>query len=209
MTINQILENSSLRKEMEKLWKFTKGKVRAETIKNHFQCIEAMEGKEGLIKVQNKLEELGHPIRDLKKFSPLEFVPTALADSVVLVATYVFHWTDRDIFQMGNSAPKFSFIVRLLMKTFLSLRKVFEEAPKYWQEHFTEGRVEAAVFNAKEKYLILRLYHWCHPVMCVFYAGYFLRIGQYVIRSKNVAIKETKCMNRGDPYHEFLIHWES
>ena len=201
--------DESLKKEMEILWKFTKGKVRAETIKNHFQCIETMEGKEGVEKVKEKLKELGHPINNPEQYSPLEMVPTALADSVVLVSKYVFRWTKKEIFEMGNSAPKFSFIVRLLMKTFLSLRKVFEESPKYWREHFTEGRIEAVEYNEKEKYLRLRLYHWCHPVMCVFYAGYFLRIGQYVIKNaKELTIKETKCMNKGDPYHEFLIRWQ-
>ena len=200
--------DESLKKEMEILWKFTKGKVRAETIKTHLKYIELKKGKEGVREIEKAMQELGHPIDKAEKMQSLDWIPTALADSIILTAKYVFHWTDKEIFEMGNFAPKFSFIVRLLMKTFVSIKTVFSQTPKYWQEHFTEGKLEAVKFNKRKHYVYLRLYHWCHPVVCVFLSGYFLRIGQY-LGKKGMTIKETKCMNNGDPYHEFFIRWEA
>lgn len=200
---------SSLKEEAKKVIEHTKGEVRIATIQTHFQYIKEKKGEEGVKKVLEKLKELGYPIDllELQKQGPLEWIPTGLGDLVILVAKEVFGWTDKDIFDMGNSAPKYSFIVRMLMKTFLSITKVFKESPKYWEKHFTSGKLETIEINEKEKYLILHLKHWCHPLMCIFYSGYFVRIGQYTLKGK-VTIEETKCMSKGDPYHEFIIRWE-
>lgn len=201
-------EAKSFEEDAKKTIELTPGKVRAATIQTHFQYIRDREGEEGAKKVLEKLKELGHPIY-LQKLRSLGWVPTGLADLVVIAAKEVFNWTDKDIFDLGNQAPKFSFIVRLLMKTFLSLKRTFEECPKYWEKHYTTGKLEAVEFNEKEKYLVLQLKHRCHPILCIFYTGYFLRIGQFVMpKETKMTIEETKCMSRGAPYHEFIIRWE-
>ncbi len=200
------MATSQLKREADRIMKLTLGKVKGEAIKNHFQCIKAREGENGVELVRKKLKEIGYPIGP-KKLRPLEWFPAGLADIIVLTAKDVFNWTSDDIFKMGNSAPKYSFIMRLLMKSFINLKSVFKEAPKYWREHFTSGKLEAYEFNEKKKYLIIRLKHWCHPVMCDFYKGYFLRVAQFVKRGK-LSIEETKCVNKGDPYHEFVINWK-
>ena len=197
-----------LKDEAKKVMEMTLGDVRAVTLQTHFRYIREKEGEEGLRKVLDKFKELGYPM-DPAKLKPLDWVKTALADLAVIVAKYTFGWEDKDVFDMGNQAPKYSLIVKLFLKTFLSLKRVFQECPKYWAKHFTEGTLKATEFNDKEKYLILHLKHSCHPIICIFYAGYFLRIGQYVMtQGTKITIEETKCMSKGSPYHEFLIRWE-
>lgn len=173
----------------------------------HAKYIKQREGEEGLRRVEEKLAELGYPLRfkDIKTF---EFYPVGLADLVVIVAKEIFGWQEKDIFDMGNTAPKYSFMIKLLLKYFISLERSLKEAAKYWRKHFTEGELEYES-HEEEKYVIIRLkYKSPHPLVCIFYAGYFLRIAQYVIKSKNITIKETKCMFKGNPEHEYLIEWE-
>jgi hypothetical protein len=198
--------NISLKEEAKRVMEITKGKVRGAAILTQIHYIRLKKGEEGLRMVEEKLKELGYPL-EFKKVKNLEWYPTGLADLVIIVAKELFNWQDKDIFEMGNSAPKYSFIVRLLMKYFLSPQRSFRESPKYWRKHFTSGVLEAYQFNEKEKYLIIRLRHQCHPVICIFYSGYFLRIAQYVIKSEKITIEESKCMSKGDPYHEFIIRW--
>jgi len=114
-----------------------------------------------------------------------------------------------DIFEMGNSAPKYSFIVKLLMKFFLSPLRSFKEGPNYWKKHYDFGILDTHELNEKEKYLVIRLKEYkFHPIICIYFQGYFQRIAQYVIKSEKFTTEETKCMHRGDLYHEFVVHWQ-
>ena len=196
-------------KEAKRLIKMTKGEVRGAAIQHHLQYIKEREGEEGVKRVEERLKELGHPL-NFQKIKPLGWVSLGVADLIVLIAKDLFGWEEKDIFEMGNNAPKYSFVVKLLMRYFTDARRNFEESPKYWRVHFTPaaGTLEAHEFNEKEKYFVIRLRHQCHPIMCVYYCGYFLRIAQYTLESEHPTVKEVKCMSKGAPYHEFVVRWK-
>ena len=185
----------------------TNVKVLGVVFETHFKYIIQREGEKGAEAVEERMAELGYPMR-FNSMKTFVHYSAGLADLVILVAKEVFGWQEKDIFDMGNTAPKYSFLIKLLLKYFISLERSLKEAAKYWKKHFTEGELEYEL-NEKEKYVIIRLkYDILHPLICVFYAGYFLRIAQYVIKSNDVVIKETKCMFKGDSHHEYLIRWE-
>ena len=197
----------SIKDEIKQAMELKGAKGRGAALLTHFLYIREREGKRGVEKVKQKLKELGYSM-DLEKIRSMDRIPLSLSYLVVVVAREVFGWTDKDIFNMGNNAPKYSFIVKMLLRYFLSPKKSFEQSPKYWRKHYNVGELEAHQFNKKEKYMIFRLRHQCPPTICVFYCGYFLRIAQYVLDTEKAFIKETKCISRGDPYHEFVIKWE-
>ena len=63
--------------------------------------------------------------------------------------------------------------------------------------------------DPKEKHLTVRLKDYkFHPDVCPYYAGIFLRLLEYFIPSREIIIEETKCMFKGDPYHEYTAHWK-
>ena len=196
----------TLEEEIEKTKKI-KGKGIGAAIQTHFHYIREREGEEGVKRVQKRLEELGYYL-NLKEIKATERVPLSLSYLVVLIAKELFSWQDDDIFEMGNDAPKYSFIIKMVMKYFLSAKKSFRESPKYWRKHYNVGELQTYEFDEEKKYMILRLKHQCPPTICTFYRGYFLRIAQYTIKSEKITIKETKCENRGDSCHEFVIKWE-
>ena len=201
-----MVKEFSLEEEANRLMKI-KGNARGVTLQTHAEYILYKKGDEGLRRVEEKLKELGYPLK-FKEVRPLKWYPEGLGVLVLLVAKEIFNWSKSDIFDMGNSAPKYSFVVKLLLKYFLSPRRSFQESPKYWRKHYDFGELETGEFNEKEKYLIVREKGYkFHPIACIFHSGYFLRIAQYVIKSEKITIEETKCMFKGDPYHEFIIRW--
>lgn len=197
----------NLKEEVSRLMQI-KGNVRGEVFLANAAYIKYREGEAGMILVEEKLTELGYPLK-FKALRSLNWYPESLSVLVMLVAKEIFNWKESDIFKMGNSAPKYSFIVQLLMRHFLSPRKCFQESPKYWKAHFDFGELETIEFNEKEKYLIVQVKGYeFHPLCCIYHSGYFLRIAQLVIKSEKIEIRETKCAHKGDPYHEYLINWQ-
>lgn len=197
----------SLKEEAAKLMEI-KGNVRGEVLRVNVAYIRFREGEEGLILVQERLRELGFSLK-LKGFKSLKWYPESLSVLIILISKEIFNWKDKDIFEMGNCAPKSSFIVQLLMRHFLNQRKSFEESPKYWKAHFDFGELEVFEINEKAKYftILIKGYKF-HPIMCIYYSGYFLRIVQFIVKSEKITIEEKRCVFKGDSFHEYIIKWE-
>lgn len=183
-------------------------KVMGVVFKTHNISLVNLEGKEAPQKVEKKMAELGYPLKfsEIKTFN---FYPLGLADLVVVVAKYIFSWDDKKVFEMGKMAPQYSFIAKVVMRYFLSIKQSFLAAPSYWRKHFTKGTLEPYFLSETQKKAVLRLKtEMTCPTMCVFYRGYFQRIVEFIVRSKKITVEETKCTFRGDPFHEFTITWE-
>ena len=119
-----------------------------------------------------------------------------------------FKWKEKDIISFGENMAKLSFIVKFFFKYFLSKKAAWEKASEYWKKHYTTGELVPIEFNQEKKYATVRVYQAkIHPIYCIFYLGFFHQIGVYTF-GKNVICQETKCMYKGDPYHEFLFKWE-
>ncbi len=192
--------------EIENLMQI-KGNVRGGVIQANVVFIRGKTGEEGLKAIENKMAEFGYPF-EFNKIKIGEWYPEALSVSIILVAKDLFNWTEKDIFEMGNSAPKYSFISKVVMRYFLSLERIIKEIPNYWKNHFDFGELESYKFSEEEKYLILHEKGYkFHPLLCIYHSGYFLRIAQFAIKSKEITVEETKCMFKEYPYHEYIIKW--
>lgn len=195
------------KEEAEKLIKI-KGNVRGDNILTNVEYVREREGEEGVKKLEKKLAELGYPLK-FKEIQSLEWYPIGWGVLEILVIKEIFNWTDKDVFEMGSFAAKVSFMVRTLMKYFISPEKSFKESPRYWQKNFDFGELEAYELNEKGKYAIFRLRNFkVHPILCINHAGYFLQMARYVLSAKESKIKETKCVFKGDPYREYTITWK-
>jgi len=199
--------NEVAKKEADRIMKI-KGNVRGAVFYTHAAFIKEKEGEKGIELLENELAELGYPLR-FNEVKTLAWYPEALSVLTIITAKRIFNWTEADIFEMGNLAPKYSFVVKLLMSYFISPKKCFQEAPKYWRKHYDFGELNSQEYDEDKKYCFIKFKGYkFHPLLCTFFRGYFLRIAQYVIQSKKITIKETKCVHKGDSFHEFLIEWE-
>ncbi len=185
------------------------GGVRGEVFRTHAIYIRYREGEEGIKRVEEKMKELGYPII-LDEVRTGDWHKEALSVLVILAAKEVFNWTEEDIFDMGNSAPKYSFIVKMFIKHLFSIKEVFEKSGQYWDKHYNFGSLQKGEFNEKEKYITIILKdHDFHELICGPYMkGYFMRIAQFSLKSEKISVEEIKCIFKGDPYNEYIIKWD-
>ncbi|MDD4990349.1 MAG: hypothetical protein PHW31_03505 [Candidatus Pacebacteria bacterium] len=165
-------------------------------------------GEEGIKQIEDKLVEIGYPFC-FQSVNSFEYYPLGYSALILVLLQELFNWTEKDIFEMGYTAPQYSLLIRIFMRYFLDLKKMAVEAQNNWKKHFTEGRIEFDL-KEKEKYLIMRLSHQAlHPLICVYAAGFFLRILKYVIKSSEVDIQEMHCAFKEKlPFHEYMIKWQ-
>lgn len=193
--------------EVKKLMEIP-GKARGVVLQTDAEYVKEKKGEKGLLVVEEELKKLGCPIA-YEKIKTTDWYPIGLRAISLLVIKKVFNWSEKEIEEMGNTAPKYSFIVRSLLKYFLSFQKTYKEAPKYWEKHYMIGKLESSDYDEKRKYYVVRLKNFkIHPVLCAYLGGYFMRMGQMVLKGSNFKIEETKCMFKGDHYHEYTINWE-
>ncbi len=184
-----------------------KGEIRGAAIKQVAGYLLKEEGEEGLEKLEQVIAKLGHPMK-YRQIKVLDFYPLGMEAVLLLAAKRLFNYDDKKFQEMGEFAPKTSVIfVRMFMKYFVSLKSMAAQAPKIWKQHYTVGELKSIELNEEKKYTIIRLenFHYV-PMACHIYRGYFTSsIG--MILKKQVTCEETKCIYRGDEYHEFLVKW--
>ena len=193
----------SLKEEADKLMRI-KGNTKGTEFLTLAKYIRQKYGEEKLHLLERKLKELGYPLV-FDEIKPIDWYKESLNVLAFIVAKNLFGW--KDLFEVGYDSPKLSIGVQLFMK-FISPKRVFKEGSKTWSKFTDVGILEPYEYNEKEKYVIIRLRDFkLHPEMCRYYAGFLLRILQYTQKSKETSIEESKCMFKGDSYHEYVMRW--
>lgn len=183
------------------------GKVRGEKFRTHAAYIGQKEGDEGLKAVENKMEEMGYPFK-FEEIRSLDWYPAGYSPLIMILAKTLFSWTDKDIFDMGYSAPKYSFLFKMALRWAVSVERMTEESPGYWRKHYDFGEIEAVDVDTEKKQIVARISGFkLDPIMCPYLQGYILRMLQYVIKDE-ARIEENKCVHKGDDYEEYIIKWE-
>jgi hypothetical protein len=195
--------NKSLKEEAEKLLQI-KGMTKGSEILTLAHYIESKHGKKEVWTLERKLEELGCPIH-FNEIEPAIWYPESWIVLGMIVAKELFDW--KDLYDIGYNSPVFSFGVRVFMK-FLPLKAFVTQIPGYWRKFLDFGEIEGLISTEEKNCGTVRLKNYMfHPDMCLYFAGFFLRLAEYVIKSKKITIKETKCIYKGDSYHEYVFKW--
>jgi len=199
------MEQKTLKEEFSGLMKL-EGEIRGVAIKSDLDFILKEEGEEGLKKLEETITKLGYPLKH-KEINSMDFYPLGLEAITFVAIKRLFNFNDKKFQEMGGSEAKCSLLIRLFMKYFYSIERFAKEVSKIWREYFTVGDLKIIEFNKEKRYVILRLGNFrCHPLHCLSLLGYFPTIVQMIVGSK-ASCEETKCVHRGDKYHEFLLRW--
>jgi len=186
-----------------------KGEVRGAVFQTDASYVLRKEGEAGLEKFKVAIAQTGQPIKYGKEIKATGWYPLSWRVISLMVIKDVFNWDDQEITKMGFSAPKHSFIVKTLLRYFVSLEKTFTESSKYWREHYSIGELHAPEIDIKGKRLVIQLKDFkVHPILCTYFTGYFKAITGLVVRSEDMNIIEDKCSFKGDSYHQFTISWK-
>ncbi|MBI4359443.1 MAG: hypothetical protein HY577_02595 [Candidatus Nealsonbacteria bacterium] len=201
MEPKQLLSATEVKRSMQ-----LKGEVRGVVFKTDFEYILNREGKEGMEKLEDKFREIGRPIR-YAEINALDFYPIGLRVISLLAIKDIFGFSDEEIKKIGQAAPKFSLIIKLFTKYFLSITLTARQAPAMWERHYRAGQLTIVEINEKERRIILRLRDFnLHPILCKYLEGYFSTVVQMTVgRSTNS--REIKCPFSGGESHEYLVTW--
>ena len=197
------------KEEIKKLMEI-KGQVRGVVLKTDAEYVLGEKGEEGLEKIEEELGKLGHPF-NYREIKNMDFYPAGLRALSLLVIKKIFNFDDERIKNMGSVATKRSLIIKLFIRYFFSIKRVFfKESPRIWQKHWTLGELVPVELDEEKKYAILKLKNFSlHPLYCsVYLRGYFIGILQMLVKTKEITCQETKCPFRGDEYHEYLLKWK-
>ena len=184
-----------------------KGNVRGVVFLTDSEYIRRNHTEAALEKIVQTMQDLGQPIAysDIKS---MMWYPLGLRVLTFYAIREVLSWSDDDFRTMGFNAPKYSLIVKLLMKWFTSPRTAFNHAPEYWLRHYDVGTLEIDEFNEQDCYAIYRIRDFAiPPLYCTYLEGYFKSLFLFTFPGKHVTIRETQCASRGDPYHGFRAEW--
>lgn len=193
------------KKEADKLIKM-KGEARGIVFKVDWDYINETKGKQGIKKLEAKMAELGFPFK-YEEIRSMDFYPLGLYIISLLSTKEVFNFDKKDILEMGASIVKFSLFMKIFFKYFISLDLIAKQVPKMWRKHYTVGEMEMPDFSEEKRYAILRIRNFKdHPVHCILTTGYFVKVAQLVVKAP-ATCEETKCIFRGDEYHELLMKW--
>ena len=108
--------------EIERLKGLT-GEEKGVSFLTDLEYVKSKKGEEGIKALEEETKKLGCPIR-YKEIQSTKWYPIGQRVVSLLAAQRAFGWGEKEIFEMGNTAPKRSLIVRMLMKYLISVKKL-------------------------------------------------------------------------------------
>lgn len=181
------------------------GQVKGVVFQTDGGYVEKKWGPTAVKLVEQTIREAGGDL-EYAKVRALNWYPLGMRAVSLLGIKEQFGLSDEDIKVMGNTAPKFSFIVKLMMKFFLSPKTTIEHSPDFWNKHYLAGKMETE-YHGEEQCALVKLYDFnLHPVACKYLEGYFQRIMQYST-GKPVISEEIECPYKGGTGHIFKLSW--
>ncbi|MCP6719277.1 MAG: hypothetical protein KJI71_03540 [Patescibacteria group bacterium] len=203
------MEENIITKETIQKLMAVKGEVRGVVFKTDGEYVLKEKGEEGLRKLEEELKKLGTPIK-YKEIKTMAFYPVGLRIISILAIKKVFDFDNERIKDMGLFATKISLIIKLFIRYFLSIQRVFfKEAPKIWKKHWTIGEMVPIELNEDQKYAILKIKDFnLHPIYCYYLRGYLSGILKMLVKTSKVISQETKCSFQEGKDHEYLLKWE-
>jgi len=183
-----------------------KGETRGVSFQADGEFILKEKGEGGLKRLEEKMAEVGCPIR-YKEIRPMDFFPLGFRGVELLVIKELFNFDKEKIKEMGAFQTKISLIIKLFMQYFGSVNILAKQAPRMWRKYYTIGDLTIPEMSSEKRYGIIRVENFAlHPIHCQLLEGYFANIIKMVVNAP-VDCEETKCTFRGDEYHEFVVKW--
>jgi hypothetical protein len=196
-------------KKLKQINKIKPGKIRGETLKTDIKYVEGIKGKKEAENIKKEMLKI-EPEFDYDKIKGTAWYPIKWRFlSLALIKSY-FNWDENDLEKMGHTAPSNSFVVKIMLRYFVSLEKTSREAPNYWRKHWSEGDLNLIKYDEKGKKVIYDLcgLNKATTDLCHFLKGYFRALVEMVNKGNTIFVEETKCPSRGDKCHRIEITWE-
>jgi len=191
--------------ELGKLIKL-EGEVRGISLKSDAEFIIREKGEDGLMKLEEAMAELGYPIK-YKEIKPMEFYPIRLLAITTSLVEKMFGFNREKFREMGLFASRVPLAIRIFMKYFGSFDILSKAAPRMWRTYYTTGNLKVVEHNKEKRHATIRVTDYFLPLhQCYILEGYIAGVVRMVVKDP-VICEETKCIHKGNEYHEFSIKW--
>lgn len=186
------------------------GQVRGAAFKTDAEYVKNNLGEDAFQRLKNEMQRLGYPI-DYDKVNAMEWYPIGVRALHIEVMKDIFNWDGAQTVKVGNTAPKRSLILKLLMKFLISVEKAVKSAPAIYKKHYTVGEMEINELNREEQYFIATVKGsqilYDSDAFAQHIEGYLTRGIAYVVPGKEVGSSQRKYMKEGVPCVEYKIFW--
>jgi predicted hydrocarbon binding protein len=185
-----------------------KGKIKGQSTRDNFRCIKALKGEEGLKAYNEAFKAINAPFA-YETIKNSDTIPLSYDVLSLVVAADLFGWDGEGVKNFGRALGKVSFFEKTFIKYFISLEKFTKSLPDHWKRTTSEGELTLVELNEEKKYLIATLKDFDASIYyCQVLQGYFETLVGFAVSSDKISVEETKCLYKGDKYHEFLVKWE-
>lgn len=200
------MESLISKDDLEKV-KAIKGEVIGATLIANAGFIVQKEGKKGLERLEQAMEEVvGYPLKT-EELEPRKFYPSKLLAAMLLLMEKLFGFEKKEFVEIGREGPRIPLMLRVFIRYLTSVETLIKEAPEMWKRYFTIGGLEIIEYKEDERHITLQIKDFDFiPLQCWILKGYISSILEMVVRS-SVSCEETKCLHRGDDFHEFVLRW--
>ncbi|MBD3208735.1 MAG: hypothetical protein GF370_04780 [Candidatus Nealsonbacteria bacterium] len=199
------MEQNITKEEAEELMNI-KGKTRGMAIKDDFEYVLMKKGQEGVKKIEEELKRLGYPFK-CQSIKAMKLYPSGLEPLIMLICQRMLQYTEEDFKELGRISARMPLVIRVFVKYLGSLEMIVKGASSIWQRYYSQGDFEVTEVNEEKCFVVVRIKDFAlHPLYCKGLEGYFEAMVKLVVK-KDTQCEETKCIHRGDKFHEFLIKW--
>lgn len=183
------------------------GEARGASLLTDAMYVSQEGGETVLREVERELRRLGCPL-DYAAIREMEWYPLGWRLLSLLCIADLLGLDDAGVRAMADAAPKRSFIVRLMMRFFISPARYFGRFPAIWQKYYSVGSMEVAEVDEASGYAVVCLLDFNHhPIQCRYLEGFLRRAARLCLPHTEVLVEETRCAFGGDPFHEYRISW--
>jgi hypothetical protein len=203
------LDKIDLKKAIKEIQKDDTGKERGNDIKFLVSYVRREKGEDGFKKVKAELKRCGYELPDLSKIKDMDWIPSSWPTIFMLASAKCFNWREEEIMKMGQSVVYSHLGIKRFLRYFMSVETTLKMGADSWRKFYTFGRVKINKYDEKKKLIVVRLEDFKkHPVVCPYLLGVFSKLIEMIVGAKVVRAEETKCVFRGDPYHEFVYRYQ-
>lgn len=183
------------------------GNIRGSALLSDIENIKRRVGVGGLEKVKRMMEGLGYPL-EYENIKAMAWYPLGLRPLSFMVIQELFGWGDEDFREMGDHAPKYSFIIKMMVKFLASPEAAIRRAPEYWKKYYSVGTLKVGELSEEKREVAFYLRDFkTIPLYCRYLEGFFRRLMQYLRPGDDVHCEEKRCELQGEECHEFRLSW--
>ncbi|MBD3207901.1 MAG: hypothetical protein GF370_00395 [Candidatus Nealsonbacteria bacterium] len=183
-----------------------KGEVRGVSLEADAEFILKRKGEKGLAELEKTFAQLDYPLA-YKEIRTGDFYPLGLKAATLLAVKRIFDFKEEDFIEMGRFGASLPQVMRIFLRFFGSPSMLARSAPRMFRKYYTVGKLSVTDFSEQEKYARTKIENFdLSPLHCQCHIGYLSRMVEMIVKS-TATCRESKCIHRGDEYHEFLIHW--